>query len=114
VFAREWAGYAVPMTDSETSTAKQGPANPQAEGVEVPTPPRGPQRQDEAEGGIPAGHDDEVSGSRTANQSASESGGGTIALEDEQPDSAHEREEQLQEENAETSLDQPSGVGSEG
>jgi hypothetical protein len=55
-----------------------------------------------------------VSGSKTANKSAEESGGHTIALEDEQPGPDHDREENVQEENAETSLDQPSGVGSEG
>ena len=100
------------MTDSESASTKAGPANPPAEGVEAPTPPRGPQRQDKPEGGIPGGHDDEVSGSRTANRSAEESGGGTIAIEDEQPRPDDEPEEKLQEENAETSLDQPSGAGS--
>ncbi|MCW2822948.1 MAG: hypothetical protein JWR64_2743 [Marmoricola sp.] len=113
-FATLPAGYAVCMDDSQNPATKPGPANPQAEGVDAPTPPEGPLRQDKAEGGLPGGHDDEVSGSRTANKSASESGGGTIDLEDEQPDPDTEREERLQEENAETSLDQPSGVGSEG
>jgi hypothetical protein len=100
------------MTDSESPSTKAGPANPPAEGVEAPTPPRGPQRQDKPEGGIPQGHDDEVSGSRTANRSAEDSGGGTIPIEDEQPDPGHQREEGQQQENAETSLDQPSGTGS--
>ena len=102
------------MTDSATPETKRGPAKPQAEGAEAPTPPEGPLRQDEPEGGLPGGHDDEVSGSKTANKSAEESGGHTIALEDEQPGPDHDREENVQEENAETSLDQPSGVGSEG
>lgn len=102
------------MTDEEKADIKQGPANPQAQGVEAPTPPRGPQRQDEAEGELSEGHDDEVSGSKTANKHASESGGGTIALEDEQPGPQHDTEEDLQEENAGTSLDQPSGAASEG
>jgi hypothetical protein len=112
-FAGLCAGYAVPMSDSENPPAA-GPPNPQAEGVEAPTPPRSPLRQDEPDGDLPEGHDDEVSGSGTANKSASESGGHTIPIEDEQPQPGHDREEELQEENAETSLDQPSGVGSEG
>jgi hypothetical protein len=112
VFVAERPGYAETMTDSQSSETKPGPASPQAEGVDVPTPPRGPQRQDKAEGAIPGGHDDEVSGSRTANRSAEDSGGGTIAIEDEQPSPGHEREQDVQEENAETSLDQPSGSGS--
>jgi hypothetical protein len=102
------------MNHSQSPETKQGPANPQAAGVDAPTPPEGPLRQDKAEGGLPGGHDDEVSGSPTANKSAEESGGHTIALEDEQPGPEGGREEELQEENAETSLDQPSGVGSEG
>ena len=68
-------------------------------------------REDEA--GVnrqPGGHDDEVSGSEAANETASEAGGHTIPLEDEQPDpgSVPGEDEDLQEENAETSLDQPS------
>ena len=102
------------MTAEQNSETKPGPANPAAEGVDAPTPPEGPLRQDHAEGQIAGGHDDEVSASRTANKSASESGGGTIAIEDEQPGGEAPRQEWLQEENAETSQDQPSGVGSEG
>ncbi len=78
------------------------------------TPPEGPLRQDRAEGGLAGGHDDEVSGGRAANRSAEESGGHTIAIEDEQPGGEVPRQEQLQEENAETSLDQPSGAASDG
>lgn len=79
--------------------------------ADEPTPPGSPMRQDEA--GVsrqPGGHDDEVSSSEAANESASEAGGGTIPLEDEQPDPGARPGEQheLQEENAETSLDQPS------
>lgn len=122
-FAGTPHGYAFAMSDQQKPQhesqpqpgTKPGPANPAAEGVEAPTPPEGPLREDRAEGGLAGGHDDEVSGSRTANRSATESGGHTIAREDEQPSgAAGPREEQVQEENAETSLDQPSGTGSEG
>lgn len=103
------------MNEQQTSETKPGPANPEPEGVEAPTPPEGPLRQDHAEGGLAGGRDDEVSGGNAANRTAEESGGHTIAIEDEQPGgAAAPREEQLQEENAETSLDQPSGTGSEG
>jgi hypothetical protein len=112
-------GYACPMddepNDEQNADTKPGPANPAAEGADAPTPPEGPLRQDRAEGEIAGAHDDEVSAGQAANKSASESGGGTIPIEDEQPGPGDvPREEQLQEENAETSLDQPSGVGSEG
>lgn len=58
----------------------------------------------------PGGHDDEVSGSRAANKHASDAGGGTIPVEEEQPDPGAEPGDDhgLQEENAETSADQPS------
>jgi hypothetical protein len=103
------------MDEEQNLETKPGPANPAAKGPEAPTPPRGPQRQDRAEGEIAGGHDDEVSAGRAANRTAEEAGGGTIPIEDEQPGTGEvPREEQLQEENAETSLDQPSGVGSEG
>jgi hypothetical protein len=99
------------MTESQNPETKPGPANPQAEGVEAPTPPEGPLRQDKAEGGLPGGHDDEVSGSATANKHASESGGHTIPIDEEQPhpeDEPARGGDTLQFENAETSLDQPS------
>lgn len=109
-------GYAGSMTDSqtpETPETKAGPANPQARGVDAPTPPEGPQRQDRAEGGLPGGHDDEVSGGRAANKSAEEAGGHTIPIEDEQPEPHADRDgsdvqRETAQENAETSLDQPS------
>ena len=63
------------MSDQPT---KPGPANPVPEGVEAPTPPGGPQRQDAADGPeIPGRPGEEV-------------------------------QEDVQQENAATSLDQPS------
>ena len=87
------AGYAERMTDAEK-----------------PSPPGNPMRDDEASGNRPGGHDDDASASKAANESAEEAGGHTIAIEDEQPDPASKPgdDEDLQEENAETSLDQPS------
>ena len=69
--------------------------------TESPTPPGSPMREDEPTGDRPGGHDDDAS----ANPAT---GGGTIPIEDEQPDPDTEDEDELQEENAETSLDQPS------
>ncbi len=102
------------MTDAQNDETKQGPPNPQAEGVEEPSPPGGPLRQDgKGAGGTSGGHDDEASASSTNDKHASESGGHTIPIEDEQshpePDSEPDSGESgVQEENAETSLDQPS------
>ena len=98
------------MADDQNLESKQGPPNPHAEGVEAPSPPGGPLRQDgTGEGGLSGGHDDEASASSTNDTHASESGGGTIPIEDEQPDPHPPREEDdVEEENAETSLDQPS------
>ena len=104
------------MTDSPQEHPKPGPPNPQAEGVEAATPPGGPLRQDEAAGApTRPGHDDDASASPANDKHASEAGGHTIALEDEQPDPAEAGGEEaaqsgdtLQFENAETSLDQPS------
>ncbi|MET0998154.1 MAG: hypothetical protein ABWX73_05515 [Marmoricola sp.] len=98
-----------PSTSSSSGT-KPGPANPQAEGLDEPTPPGGPLRQDgKGEGPLSEGHDDEASASRTNDKHASESGGGTIAIEDEQSRPAVDSDEsEDQEENAESSLDQPS------
>jgi hypothetical protein len=106
------AGTPQDMSDAEQNAeTKPGPSNPRSEGADAPSPPGSPMRQDDTSlDEPPGGHDDAVSGSRTANQSASETGGGTIAIEDEQPDPATEPGEghELQEENAETSEDQPS------
>ncbi len=102
-------GYAVSMTD-ETPETKPGPANPQAEGADAATPPGGPLRQDGAgQATLPGGHDDDASGSDTNDKHASESGGHTIPLEDEQshPQPPSE-EDDVEQENAETSQDQPS------
>lgn len=75
-----------------------------------PSPPGSPMRQDEPSGGRPGGHDDAASASEANDESAEEAGGHTIPIEDEQPDPATEPGEghELQEENAETSEDQPS------
>ena len=92
-------GYAVGMSEPET---KPGPANPEPEGLDAPTPPGGPQRQDGAEGGLGGGHGD------TASEHSDEHGG-TIPIEDEQPgEDPGTIEDEDQRENAETSLDQPS------
>jgi hypothetical protein len=99
------------MTDAQNDETKQGPPNPQAEGVDQPSPPGGPLRQDGQGGGpLSGGHDDEASASSTNDKHASESGGHTIPMEDEQPDepSPSGQGDSTQEENAETSLDQPS------
>ena len=81
-----YPGYAEAMSD---------PSN-------EPTPPGGPQRQDTAQGGIPGGHEDDASRHDGEH-------GSTIPVEDEQsrPDPGSE-ESPAQQENAETSLDQPS------
>ncbi len=120
MFARWPAGYAEAMTDSQDATTKQGPSDPGAEGVEAPTPPGGPQRQDDqrldsGRSGVAGGHDDEASGSRVNDKHAEEAGGHTIPIEQEQsrPEPASEASDQhenVREENAESSLDQPSGV----
>ena len=112
MFVATCAGYATCMSDSPNPETKPGPANPQAEGVEAPTPPGGPQRQDDAGGSLPGGHDDEASASPTADKHASESGGHTIPIDEEQPHPEAEETSRggdtLEFENAETSLDQPS------
>ena len=79
--------------------------------ADEPSPPGTPMREDHAAvSRQPGGHDDEVSGGRAANESAEEAGGGTIPVDREQPAPEVDRDEDeaLQEENAETSLDQPS------
>jgi hypothetical protein len=78
------------MTDPETGS------EPEA------TPPGSPMRQDAPEGGIPGGQEDDATRHEDAH-------GGTIPIEDEQPRPEPEDEESpVQQENAETSLDQPS------
>jgi hypothetical protein len=69
--------------------------------AEKPTPPGSPMRDDQPSGERPGGHDDDASAHPA-------SGGHTIPIDEEQPDPKHEDEDGLQEENAETSLDQPS------
>ena len=94
VFVGPVGGYAASMSDAET-----------------PTPPGSPMRRDEPNlSEEPGGHDDEVSGSRAANRNASEAGGGTIPVDAEPPgpDGEPGDDHGLQEENAETSQDQPS------
>jgi hypothetical protein len=103
------------MSDSTPET-KPGPANPQAEGVEAASPPGGPLRQDGPTDESSEGHDDDASANPAANKDAEEAGGHKIPMEDEQPDPQSHSEsgaaqggDTLQFENAETSLDQPSG-----
>jgi hypothetical protein len=91
VFVSHLYGYAAGMTDAEK-----------------PSPPGSPMRDDQASAARPGGHDDEASASTAADESAEEAGGHTIPLDDEQPDPDAEGEDELQEENAETALDQPS------
>jgi hypothetical protein len=97
----------------QNADTKPGPASPRTEGAEAPTPPGGPLRQDDAGTSRSDGHDDDASANPAANASAEEAGGHTIPLEDEQPGAGEKKgvdegEHELQEENAETSLDQPS------
>ena len=75
--------------------------------TDAPTPPGGPQRQDAAGPGLVA-HDEGVG--ETAADSVEDEHGGTIPIDQEQPGGStdDQAEDSLQEENAETSLDQPS------
>ena len=74
--------------------------------TDAPTPPGGPLRQDAAGPGLDA--QDKGVG-ETAADSVEDQHGGTIPIDQEQPGSADvQAEDSLQEENAETSLDQPS------
>jgi hypothetical protein len=92
----------------QNADTKPGPASPRTEGAEAPTPPGGPLRQDDAGGDRPEGHDDDASASPAANESAEEAGGHQIPIDEEQPAPHDEDTDELQMENAETSLDQPS------
>ncbi len=95
-----------PEEQEAQGETKPGPANPAAEGLDAPTPPGGPQRQDAAGGSLGGGHGDTGSGNTPESGGAS-----TIPIEDEQPDpgeTPESDEEALREENAETALDQPS------
>ncbi len=65
-------------------------------------------REDQPGGGRPGGHDDAASASPAADESAEEAGGHKIPLDEEQSDPHDEGEDEVQEENAESSLDQPS------
>jgi hypothetical protein len=71
---------------------KPGPANPVPEGVDVPTPPGGPQRQDSV------GQDEPDTGNIPGREHP----------EDQMDPNPGVMEPVLQEENAGTSLDQPS------
>jgi hypothetical protein len=80
---------------------------------DAPSPPGSPMRRDTADAPHPAGHDDEASASEANDETAERAGGHRIPLEDEQPHSGADPgtepgEEDLQEESAGTSLDQPS------
>lgn len=97
------------MTDSTTPDTKPGPPNPQAGGADAATPPGGPLRQDGPSHEVPGGHDDDASANPAANKDAEEAGGHTIPMDKEQSDPHDTKDEDdVQEENAETSLDQPS------
>ena len=97
------------MTDSTTPDTKPGPPNPQAAGADAASPPGGPLRQDRPSHEVPPGHHDGASANRAATKHAEDAGGHTIPLESEQPDASTDSDEDdVQEENAETSLDQPS------
>ena len=65
-------------------------------------------REDEPSGGRPEGHDDDASASPAADESAEEAGGHKIPIDEEQPGPSENGADEVQEENAETSLDQPS------
>lgn len=83
---------------------KPGPPNPAARGLDTPTPPGGPQRQD-------ATGTDEVPDGREADDYApaeGSSGSSTIPIEEEEPHPERSEASELQEENAGTSLDEPS------
>ena len=99
-----------PEHDAEQNAdTKPGPPNPRAEGAEAATPPGGPQRQDDAGGSHHEGHHDDASANPAANKSAEDAGGHTIPIDEEQPGPRGDGEDhEVQEENAETSLDQPS------
>ncbi len=114
----------MPEQEAQGET-KPGPANPHPEGVEAPTPPGSALRQDATgpgagsgshDGGHDGEHDDSASANPAANRSAEEAGGGTLDLEDEPGPEGHQPPgtgagddgRDVQEENAETSLDQPS------
>ncbi|MCW2868220.1 MAG: hypothetical protein JWR20_2408 [Marmoricola sp.] len=109
MFPAAGCGYAPSMSDSET---KPGPASPGEEGPDSPTPPGGPQRQDDAGPGLQSG--DKGVGDQ-AEDSVEDRHGGTLSIEDEQPHESpagetvgEERDEARQEHNAETTEDQPS------
>ena len=73
------------------------------------TPPGGPQRQDGAGGTKQRGPDSESDSESSAAPTSSSSSGSTIPIEDEQPDPSTDEHHDQQRENAESSLDQPSG-----
>jgi len=88
------------------SDTKPGPASPQEDGPDAPTPPGGPQRQDASGTGLaPA----DTGAGEPAADSVEDQHGSTIPVEDEQPDPHHASEETpAQRENAEASTQQPS------
>ncbi len=113
-FPRPSTGYPSGMSDADSTTepgTKPGPASPQAEGADAPTPPGGPQRQDAAGPGLVG--DDEGVGAKAAD-SVEDEHAGTMPIDQEQAGGSSDdqeptgREAAQQEENAETSLDQPS------
>lgn len=88
------------------SDTKPGPASPQEEGSDAPTPPGGPQRQDSSGSGLAAR---DTGTGRPADDSVEDEHGATIPVDEEQPDPHHGSEETpAQRENAEASTQQPS------
>lgn len=102
-----------PHAQEATDEPKGGPSNPRgsesggSSGLDAPTPPGGPQRQDAAgTGHAPDGREAD----NPADQDRTSSGA-TIPIEEEEPHPERDRSrapEDLQEENAATSLDEPS------
>lgn len=100
-----------PEEQEAQGETKSGPANPAPGGIDAPTPPGGPQRQDAAGSSIGGGHGETGAGSDESAETEVGDKAGTIPIEDEQPEPGETPgtdEETLREENAETSLDQPS------
>lgn len=113
-----------PHAQEATDEPKGGPSNPRgseagdSSGLDAPTPPGGPQRQDAAgTGAVPNGREarqyaDQDSAQESV-QGAGHNGtsGHTIPIEEEEshPERDHPSEsDDLQQENAATSLDEPS------
>ncbi len=120
-------GYGDQMSHAAQPDETTGPENPRSDaGPDAPAPPGGPQRTDAADGsttpGGPARPDTEPDREAHAHGASGQSGRGTDSPTPEPTadgeiharTQADQVNEQLQEENAETALDQPSdGSGSD-